>query len=98
MKRRKWRHLRYVQVVLKNRSKDKRLPKYMRDLYNKLYNRLLWHQDDVDEAITESLMQGLRNPAFPDDLVGWLDDDFDFDDTYGGKNAGKKEEDDTKTD
>ena len=91
--KRSWRHLKYVQTVLKNKSKDKRLPKYVRDFYERLNNRLLWHESDVEDAISEALMQGIRNPAFPDDLVGWLDDDFDFDDKYGGKNAGKNNED-----
>ena len=33
-----------------------------------------------EQLIWEAKNIGVRNPAFPDDLVGWLDDDFDDDD------------------
>ena len=91
--KRHWSDLKYVMKVLKNKANDKRLPPYVRDFYQNLFQRLTWHQIDLEDAITEAQMQGLRNPAFPDDLVGWLDDDFDYDDKYGGQNAGKNDED-----
>lgn len=31
----------------------------------------------LEQEIAEAKMVGARNPAFDDDLVGWLDDDFD---------------------
>ena len=33
-------------------------------------------ESEYDEIIRDILMQGVRNPAFPDDMIGWLDDDF----------------------
>lgn len=33
-----------------------------------------------EQRIEESKMIGVRNPAFDGDMVGWLDDDFDYDD------------------
>jgi hypothetical protein len=35
----------------------------------------------ADELVEELKMIHLRNPAFDGDMVGWLDDDFDEDDT-----------------
>ena len=77
MKKRSWPNLKYVQKVLKNKMEDSRLPQYVRDFYEKLYKRLVWHESDVADAIVEILDQSIRNPAFPGDMVGWLDDDFD---------------------
>jgi hypothetical protein len=37
-------------------------------------------EDELEQLIWEAKNIGVRNPAFPDDLVGWLDDDFDDDD------------------
>lgn len=75
--KRSWPNLKYVQAVFKNKMEDKRLPQYARDFYEKLYKRLLWHESDVEDTISEILDQSIRNPAFPGDMVGWLDDDFD---------------------
>ena len=80
MTKRHWGNLKYVMKVLKNKVDDKRLPPYIHKFYQNLLDRLEAHQIDLDNAIREAQMQGLRNPAFPDDLVGWLDDDFDDDD------------------
>ena len=35
---------------------------------------------DYEHVIAELNMRLLRNPSFPDDIVGWLPDDFDSDD------------------
>ena len=34
-------------------------------------------EDEIEQLIWEAKNIGVRNPAFPDDLVGWPDDDFD---------------------
>ena len=34
-------------------------------------------EDEIEQLIWEVKNIAIRNPAFPDDLVGWLDDDFD---------------------
>ena len=75
--KRSWPNLKYVQAVLKNKMEDQRLPQYVRDWYEKLYKRLLWHESDVEDMVSEIVDQSIRNPAFPGDMVGWLDDDFD---------------------
>ena len=87
--KRSWSDLKYVMAVLRNKAKDTRLPPYVQKFYQNLFDRLEAHEMDLKAAILEAQMQGLRNPAFPDDLVGWLDDDFDDDDPFGGK---KKED------
>ena len=85
MMKRSWSDLKYVMAVLRNKANDGRLPPYIQKFYQNLLDRLKSHETDLKTAILEAQMQGLRNPAFPDDLVGWLDDDFDDDDPFGGK-------------
>ena len=77
--RRSWPNLNYVQDFFKSRMNDQRLPDYAREWYEEIYYRLLWHEHDIEDVIEELLEQNIRNPAFPDDLGGWLDDDFDDD-------------------
>ena len=91
--KRSWRDLKYVMAVLRNKAGDTRLPPYVQKFYQNLFDRLEAHEMDLKDAIREAQMQGLRNPAFPDDLVGWLDDDFDDDDPFGGN---KKDDEDKK--
>jgi hypothetical protein len=37
-------------------------------------------QYSYSRQIEEAKMIGLRNPSFDGDMIGWLDDDFDWDD------------------
>lgn len=76
----RWLHLKHVLEVISTRIDDKRLGEEERKFLQDIYKRLLWHEIDVEDAIIEAEMLGLRNPSFPDDLIGWLDDDFDEDD------------------
>ena len=49
-------------------------------LINELLHDARVGQKTYNDFIKELEMQLLRNPAFPGDLVGWLDDDFDDED------------------
>lgn len=76
----RWKDLDYVLKQLGSRMQDEGLSPQERLWFNNLYNRLLNLEVDIDEAIWQAKQIGVRNPAFPDDLVGWLDDDFDDED------------------
>jgi len=75
-----WLNLDHVLREMQNRLRDERLSDEMRQWLKGVYNDLLYHESTIDDAIWEAKQKSLRNPAFPDDLVGWLDDDFDLPD------------------
>ncbi len=72
-----WLNLKTVLDKLRRKMADERISPEMRDWMNSIYDQLLYHESTIDDAIWEAKQHALRNPAFPDDLVGWLDDDFD---------------------
>ncbi len=37
---------------------------------------------EYEDLLLDAELRGIRNPAFPGDLIGWLDDDFGLD-VYG---------------
>jgi hypothetical protein len=49
------------------------LQKLLQDLNQGIY----WTEEDIRNTAAQF---GVRNPAFPGDMVGWLDDDFEPDD------------------
>lgn len=56
-----------------------------RDPHWKQYWRDLAAKQDIglevlDEQFRQAKMLGLRNPSFEGDEIGWLDDDFTYDD------------------
>ena len=76
----RWQDLDYVLQQISEKMHDNNLPQEQRLWFSNLYDRLQNHETSVDDAIWEAKQIGVRNPAFPDDLVGWLDDDFDYPD------------------
>jgi hypothetical protein len=68
------------------RERDNAKDKWTKEKHQRLYKKAQEAEDEFNEMITDAQMQGLRNPAFPGDLVGWLDDDFSLpEDYWGGK-------------
>ena len=76
----RWLNLDAVLDKLRRKMSDERISPEMRDWLNSIYDQLLYHESTIDDAIWEAQQINIRNPAFPDDLVGWLDDDFDYPD------------------
>jgi len=76
----RWRDFDKVLKRLRLRIRDTAISDEMRQWLQDMYNDLFYHRMTLDDIIYEAEQSGIRNPAFPDDLVGWLDDDFDDDD------------------
>jgi hypothetical protein len=74
--KRKSRHLTYLKRALWQRAMAAKDPETRKDL-RYLHKTACDAEEEIDEIVRDSEMAGIRNPAFPDDLVGWLDDDFD---------------------
>jgi hypothetical protein len=74
--KRKSNHLAFLRRALWKRAKDAKDPQTRKDL-RYLHKAACDAEEEIDEIIRDAEMMGIRNPAFPDDLVGWLDDDFD---------------------
>lgn len=45
---------------------------------------------DYEDLLVEAKRIGLRNPAFEGDMIGWLDDDFDWDELDEERKKRKK--------
>jgi|GEM_PF-2223027 len=60
--------------------------KYLLDELSYLYRLSQDTESEYDDIIREAEMRGIRNPSFPDDLVGWLDDDFTYPDDDDDEN------------
>ena len=58
------------------------------------YRRLMWRslnaEDTYEDLIQELKDLMIRNPAFPGDMIGWLDDDFDKDEDDEDDDSKKK--------
>jgi hypothetical protein len=74
--KRKSSSLSYLRRALWKRSREDKDPTKRQD-YRYLHKAAMDAEEEIDEIIRDAEMAGIRNPAFPDDLVGWLDDDFD---------------------
>jgi hypothetical protein len=70
------RSLSRLKRALWHRAQDETDPVKRKD-YRHLHEVASEAEEEIDEIVRDAEMQGIRNPAFPDDLVGWLDDDFD---------------------
>lgn len=53
---------------------------YFRAKLGDIYNDLKELEQSIDLHIEDMNQMYLRNSAFPGDMVGWLDDDFTYDD------------------
>jgi hypothetical protein len=73
---RKSNSLTYLRRALWRRYRAEKDPKRKQD-YRHLHETAMEAEEEVTDIVRDAEMQGIRNPAFPDDLVGWLDDDFD---------------------
>jgi|GEM_PF-2507235 len=58
----------------------KDLPPDIRRTLFKAVDEIFHGQAEYEDQLQELRERIFRNPAFPDDLVGWLDDDFDLPD------------------
>jgi hypothetical protein len=47
-----------------------------KSLFMKWHSATKGTETEFDEMLRDAEMHGVRNPAFPDDMIGWLDDDF----------------------
>jgi hypothetical protein len=74
--KRKANNLTYLKRALWHRAMNEKNPTKRKD-WRYLHKAACDAEDEVEDMIRDAEMQGIRNPAFPDDLVGWLDDDFD---------------------
>jgi hypothetical protein len=74
--KRKSSNLSRLKRALWHRSQDDNDPERRKD-YRHLHKTASEAEEEIEDMIRDAEMQGIRNPAFPDDLVGWLDDDFD---------------------
>ena len=74
--KRKSKSLTYLKRAIWRRMKAETDPKRKKD-YRHLHEAASEAEEEITDMIRDAEMQGIRNPAFPDDLVGWLDDDFD---------------------
>lgn len=90
--KRKSSNLSYLKRALWHRARESKDPKQKADYYH-LHNAAQASEEEINAMIRDAEMQGIRNPAFPDDLVGWLDDDFTLPDEPSTK---PKDEDDEK--
>jgi hypothetical protein len=93
--KRKSNHLAYIRRKLWERFLDSKDPDQRKD-YRHLHKAAQDAEEEIDEMIRDAEMQGIRNPAFPDDLVGWLDDDFDFPDERWKRRLGIEDDEDKK--
>jgi hypothetical protein len=75
--KRKSNALAYLKKALWHRAMAEKDPLKRKDL-RLLHQKAQEAEDEIDEIIRDAEMMGIRNPAFPDDLVGWLDDDFEL--------------------
>jgi hypothetical protein len=75
--KRKSNYLTYLRRALWKRFLESKDPKQRQD-YRSLHKAAQDAEEEIDEIIRDAEMMGIRNPAFPDDLVGWLDDDFEL--------------------
>lgn len=48
----------------------------VKNLFMKWHSAAKGAETEFDEMLLDAEMHGVRNPAFPDDMIGWLDDDF----------------------
>lgn len=56
-----------------------------RHIFNQLLNQATAAQREIDDILLDLKTLLYRNPSFPGDMVGWLDDDFDDDDADDDK-------------
>ncbi len=70
------------------------IPPHHREFLENLHEDLMMGKSEIDELLWDAELRGIRNPAFPGDLIGWLDDDFGLD-VYGIE---KDDDDDTEAD
>src|SRR5689334_1277117 len=75
--KRKSNSLAYLKKALWKRAMAEKDPLKRKDL-RMLHQKAQDAEDEIDEIVRDAEMMGIRNPAFPDDLVGWLDDDFEL--------------------
>jgi hypothetical protein len=61
-----------------------------RALLWQLIERQKYGISNADDLIAEAKMIGVRNPAFEGDMIGWLDDDFDWDELDEERKKRKK--------
>jgi hypothetical protein len=74
--KRKSNHVSFLKRALWKRAKEEKDPTKRRD-FRYPHQAACDAEEEIEDMIRDAEMQGIRNPAFPDDLVGWLDDDFD---------------------
>jgi hypothetical protein len=74
--KRKSNHISFLKRALWKRAKEEKDPTKRRD-FRYLHQAACDAEEEIEDMIRDAEMMGIRNPAFPDDLVGWLDDDFD---------------------
>jgi hypothetical protein len=74
--KRKSNSLSYLKKALWHRAMKEKNPTKRKD-WRYLHKAACDAEEEITDMIRDAEMQGIRNPAFPDDLVGWLDDDFD---------------------
>jgi hypothetical protein len=53
--------------------KDKKLKEDLQDISDDLESHLFFTEKQLNEVWANIV----RNPSFPGDMIGWLDDDFD---------------------
>lgn len=75
--KRKSNSLTYLRKALWHRAMAEKDPIKRKD-FRMLHQKAMDAEEEFDEIVRDAEMMGIRNPAFPDDLVGWLDDDFDL--------------------
>lgn len=70
------------------------IPPHHREFLDNLREELILGKAEVDDLIWDAELRGIRNPAFPGDLIGWLDDDFGLG-IYGIEEDDDEDDDDT---
>jgi hypothetical protein len=78
------------------RERDNARDPLTKEKHQRLYKKAKEAEDDFNEMITDAQMEGIRNPAFPGDLVGWLDDDFSLPEDYWSGKQRNDEDDEEK--
>jgi hypothetical protein len=87
--KRKSNHISFLKRALWKRAKEEKDPTKRRD-FRYLHQAACDAEEEIEDMIRDAEMMGIRNPAFPDDLVGWLDDDFDPPDKKKDEDEGDK--------
>ena len=67
--------LRHIGYML-NQTED---PALREDL-KRAYGLVKGYKGDIEALVEEITQMGVRNGAFPGDMIGWLDDDFTYED------------------